>query len=201
MAKRRTSKKKIRKQVISAVIVVILAILAYFLEPWQYITGEEKPDVGSRTEITSTDLQIHYIDVGQADSILVRVPVDGGMKNMLIDAGTAENYPASNIIDYLSELGISSLDYFVITHPHLDHIGAADEVIHTFDVKTVIIPADNVKDLEEIDQTVRGALQFVPAEHVDTVLAQALVHNPENVETDIPAIHTPVKSTRTGLAQ
>ena len=140
MAKRRTSKKKIRKQVISAVIVVILAILAYFLEPRQYITGEEKPDVGSRTEITSTDLQIHYIDVGQADSILVRVPVDGGMKNMLIDAGTAENYPASNIIDYLSDLGISSLDYFVITHPHLDHIGAADEVIHTFDVKTVIIP-------------------------------------------------------------
>ena len=68
-------------------------------------------------------------------------------------------------------------------------------------IKTVIIPADNVKDLEEIDQTVRGALQFVPAEHVDTVLAQALVHNPENVETDIPAIHTPVKSTRTGLAQ
>ena len=140
MAKRRTSKKKIRKQVISAVIVVILAILAYFLEPWQYITGEEKSDVGSRTEITSTDLQIHYIDVGQADSILVRVPVDGGMKNMLIDAGTAENYPASNIIDYLSDLGISSLDYFVITHPHLDHIGAADEVIHTFDVKTVSMP-------------------------------------------------------------
>ena len=41
-------------------------------------------------------------------------------------------------------------------------------------IKTVILPADNVKDLEEIDQTVRSALHFVPVEQVDTVLAEAL---------------------------
>ena len=41
-------------------------------------------------------------------------------------------------------------------------------------IKTVIIPADNGKDLEEIDQTVRAALTFVPAEQVDEVLAAAL---------------------------
>ncbi len=140
MAKRRTNEKKLKKQILSAVAAVIVLILAYFLEPWQYITGEDKPDVGSRSELTTEDLQIHYIDVGQADSILVRVPVSGGMKNMLIDAGTAENYPASNITEYLSALGITSLDYFVITHPHLDHIGAADEVINMFDVGTVIMP-------------------------------------------------------------
>ena len=68
-------------------------------------------------------------------------------------------------------------------------------------IKTVIIPADNVKDLEEIDQTVRAALQFVPAEHVDTVLAQALVHTQENVETELPAVHAAVKGTRAGLTQ
>ncbi len=39
---------------------------------------------------------------------------------------------------------------------------------------TVIIPADNVKDLEEIDQTVRGLLNFVPVRQVDEVLVQAL---------------------------
>ncbi len=140
MAKRRSKEKKIKKQILSAVVFVILAILFYFLEPWQYIENTDKPDVGSRTELTSTDLQVHYIDVGQADSILVRVPVEGGMKNMLIDAGTAENYPASNVTDYLSALGIQKLDYFVITHPHLDHIGAADEVINAFEIMTVILP-------------------------------------------------------------
>ena len=41
-------------------------------------------------------------------------------------------------------------------------------------IRTVLIPDDNQKDLEEIDQTVRAALHFVPVEHVDTVLAQAL---------------------------
>ena len=41
-------------------------------------------------------------------------------------------------------------------------------------VTTIIIPEDNVKDLEEIDQTVREALTFVPVKQVDEVLAQAL---------------------------
>ncbi len=68
-------------------------------------------------------------------------------------------------------------------------------------IKTVIIPAENIKDLEEIDQTVRAALQFVPADHVDTVLAHALVREQERVEAEVPSIHTPVKSTRAGLIQ
>ena len=41
-------------------------------------------------------------------------------------------------------------------------------------VKTVIIPKDNVRDLEEIDQTVRAALHFVPVTTVDEVLTTAL---------------------------
>lgn len=41
-------------------------------------------------------------------------------------------------------------------------------------IGTVIIPSDNVKDLEEIDQGVRGLLNFVPVRQVDEVLVQAL---------------------------
>ena len=41
-------------------------------------------------------------------------------------------------------------------------------------IKTVIIPADNERDLQEIDQTVRARLRFVTARHVDTVLETAL---------------------------
>ena len=41
-------------------------------------------------------------------------------------------------------------------------------------ITTVIIPADNEKDLQDIDQTVRAALKFVPVHQVDEVLAQAL---------------------------
>ena len=41
-------------------------------------------------------------------------------------------------------------------------------------IRTVILPADNLKDLEEIDQTVRSALNFLPMEEIDGVLAAAL---------------------------
>ena len=46
-------------------------------------------------------------------------------------------------------------------------------------IKTVIIPADNAKDLEEIDQTVRKALQFILVERADQVLTNALSRHVE----------------------
>ena len=51
-------------------------------------------------------------------------------------------------------------------------------------VKTVIIPADNESDLENIDQTVRGKLRFVTAENVDSILDLVLVR-PAKKETPI----------------
>ena len=50
-------------------------------------------------------------------------------------------------------------------------------------IKTVIIPKENEKDLQEIDQTVRAGLKFVAAETIDTVLAEALVY-PERVSRE-----------------
>ena len=46
-------------------------------------------------------------------------------------------------------------------------------------ISTVIIPYDNLRDLDEIDQTVRKSLNFVAAQHVDTVLETALVRVPQ----------------------
>ena len=56
-------------------------------------------------------------------------------------------------------------------------------------ISTVIIPEDNRRDLEEIDQTVRKQLNFITATTVDTVLDAALKRSGEIVPTmmDIPA--------------
>ncbi len=62
-------------------------------------------------------------------------------------------------------------------------------------ITTVIIPKDNEKDLQQIDPTVRKALNFISAQTVDTVLEAAL--NPGNVEmipTILNAIPEDVKS-------
>ena len=62
-------------------------------------------------------MKVHYIDVGQGDSILVQV----NNKNLLIDAGPRES--KDKLINYLDKIDIKKLDYVIATHPHEDHIG------------------------------------------------------------------------------
>ena len=51
-------------------------------------------------------------------------------------------------------------------------------------IGTVLIPKDNVRDLEEIDQTVRAALRFVPVETVDQVFAEVFCPVSESVREE-----------------
>ena len=53
-------------------------------------------------------------------------------------------------------------------------------------IHTVIIPAENEKDLEEIDPLVRKALNFITTDHVDKILDVALVRRPEPASADEP---------------
>ena len=46
---------------------------------------------------------------------------------------------------------------------------------HRAGIKKVIIPSDNERDLEEIPDSVRSELTFVPVKHLDEVLEHALV--------------------------
>lgn len=80
------------------------------------------------------DLNVYFIDVGQADSVLI----SNGDDNMLIDAGNNED--GSLLVSYLKELGIEKLDYAVGTHPHEDHIGGMDDIINNFEIETYMMP-------------------------------------------------------------
>lgn len=77
---------------------------------------------------------VHYIDVGQGDSILIQV----NNKNMLIDAGPKSD--KKELLNYLSKLNIDELDYVIATHPHEDHIGNMSEVIDNYNVLTFYAP-------------------------------------------------------------
>ena len=66
-------------------------------------------------------------------------------------------------------------------------------------IHTVLIPKDNVRDLEEIDQTVRAALRFVPVGTVDEVFAAALC--PETVQEEVAgcvAAFAPISREKSG---
>ena len=84
--------------------------------------------------VAQEDLLIDFIDVGQADSILIR----NQDKTMLIDAGT--NEAGETVVAYLQNLGITKIDYLIGTHPHEDHIGGLDDVINHFNIGQIYMP-------------------------------------------------------------
>ncbi|WP_420492547.1 ComEC/Rec2 family competence protein [Candidatus Clostridium radicumherbarum] len=79
-------------------------------------------------------LIVHYIDVGQADSILVQV----NGKNLLIDAGSIDS--KDKLVSYLKKQGVHKLDYVIATHPHEDHIGGMSTVIKKFTIGEFFAP-------------------------------------------------------------
>lgn len=84
--------------------------------------------------VTTGRLKVHYIDVGQGDSILI----EQGDMTMLIDAG--EKNKGTVVTRYLDSLNIDDIDYLIGTHPHSDHIGGMATVINSISVKNAIIP-------------------------------------------------------------
>lgn len=81
------------------------------------------------------DLKVHFIDVGQADSIFIELPTS---QTMLIDAGN--NDDGQLVCNYIKNAGYTKIDYIIGTHPHEDHIGGLDDVIRTYDIGSIYMP-------------------------------------------------------------
>ena len=86
------------------------------------------------TQVDPTKMIVHYIDVGQGDSILIQV----NNKNLLIDAGPKSD--KKKLFNYLSSLNLDKLDYVIATHPHEDHIGNMSDVIDDYNVLAFYAP-------------------------------------------------------------
>jgi beta-lactamase superfamily II metal-dependent hydrolase len=76
-----------------------------------------------------SDLKVHFIDVGQGDSILV----DLNDIEVLIDGGDR----SPGVVEYLKKYVNGPLEVMIATHPHADHIGGLIDVLAAFEVKEV----------------------------------------------------------------
>lgn len=81
------------------------------------------------------NLVVHFLDVGQGDSIFIEMP---DSKTMLIDAGV--NMLGKSIMSYINSQGYSKIDYLVATHPHADHIGSMAYIVRNMDIGEIYMP-------------------------------------------------------------
>lgn len=76
---------------------------------------------------------VHFIDVGQADSILI----ESKGQVLLMDAGNVDD--SETVIEYIKKRGIKKIDYVIGSHPHEDHIGGLSKVIEEFDIGKIFL--------------------------------------------------------------
>lgn len=134
----RSKKKKIKRKISFGFFIVILInifVLA-ILDKTEMFTYQDLMIKLRLMDYSSidADVSVHFIDVGQGDSILIK----SKDKNVLIDAG--ERNKGEEVALYLKENKVEKLDYIIATHPHSDHIGGLPYIIENFQVSEVIVP-------------------------------------------------------------
>ena len=131
--------------IVIALIIAIAAVIIYFAAPdlFDEILGRvKKEDGGTPPTVLAPgdgELQVHFMDVGQGDSILILFP-DG--KDMLIDCGNkSTGYDFDVTADYLENyLPDGKLDYLMLTHSDEDHVEYMSDILELYEVSNIFMP-------------------------------------------------------------
>jgi competence protein ComEC len=110
------------------ILLVTLVIGVYYI----YVSQNSYSIKNVSNEITG--IKVRFIDVGQADSILIET----SNQKMLIDAGNIED--GKKLVNYFKDLGINEFNYVIGTHAHEDHIGGMSDIINNFKVDRFLMP-------------------------------------------------------------
>ncbi|MGN0960978.1 MAG: ComEC/Rec2 family competence protein [Christensenellales bacterium] len=154
MAKRLTKKqqKQVNKFVLAnwkfllvlLMIIVVLFCVAYYMG-WLDILFKDKneePPVlftagGNVTEVEKLKaLEVNFLKVGQADSIVIELPDN---MTMMIDTGD-DTSDRTIISEFFQTNNITTIDYLLITHSDKDHVGNADWILENYVVRYIFRP-------------------------------------------------------------
>lgn len=99
-------------------------------------------------------LAVDFLSVGQGDCIFISFP-DG--KTMLIDCAQKDEKVADKIVNHIKHRG-NKIDYFLLTHSDLDHIGNAEYILDNIKVENALIPYIKNLDLFPIYKEIYNIL-------------------------------------------
>lgn len=168
MAKKKSNKKLINS-IFSIIILLVIALFSQNDDIRNYINDTNNSEsnlistiqetksgktivIGSGNVYNENNLHVYYIDVGQADSILIV----NNNESMLIDSGNNED--GEMVLNFIKSKGITKLNYVIGTHPHEDHIGGLDDVINNIDVDRIYLPQiqTNTKTYEDVLEAINN---------------------------------------------
>lgn len=136
MTKHKKIKKNIKRNFFEILIILLAFLIINNQDKIKNLFNQNNNQNQNDYINTNNDLlKVHYLDVGQGDSIFIELPNN---ETMLIDA--AESYQSENIINYLKNLNYQKIDYVIGTHPHTDHIGGLKDIINTFEIGKIYMP-------------------------------------------------------------
>ncbi len=133
-------------------------------------------------KVELSDLIVHFIDVGQGDSIFIELP---NGEAMLIDAG--ESSEGDKVATYVFSQGYNTIDYVVASHPHSDHIGGLADVINTFNIRNFYLNAVET-DSDAYDNMMRSVNNS--GVYAYNVTAGDVILNIENLLIEVVAPKT-----------
>ena len=136
MTKHKKIKKNIKRNFFEILIILLAFLIINNQDKIKNLFNQNNNQNQNDYINTNNDLlKVHYLDVGQGDSIFIELPNN---ETILIDA--AESYQSEKIINYLKNLNYQKIDYVIGTHPHTDHIGGLKDIINTFEIGKIYMP-------------------------------------------------------------
>lgn len=145
----------------------------------QYQQQNKKEETSQLPLEQSKEMKVHFLDVGQGDSILIQSP---NGKNLLVDGSTRS--AGKDVIAYLRTHRVEKLDYVVATHPDADHIGGLLSVLNSISIKNFI---DSGK--VHTSQTYEKMLQLILDKNIPFIVPEVGETIPLDDELDITVLN------------
>ncbi len=122
--------------------------------------------------------RVTFIDVGQGDSILIELPRNEGV--ILVDS-------YNDNLNFLKSIGVKRIDYLILTHSDLDHIGSVKEVVESINVKNVVYSV--YEDAEIFDDLICPTIRVKSGDKIEVssfslqILGPIQKHNSKNANS------------------
>ena len=156
---------------------------------------EDEDQNGLPDETVSGELEIHHLDVGQADATLVVWPSG---ETMVIDTGDWRQ-DGSEVIEYLEAHDIDRIDHLVATHGHADHIGGHAALIEHYETEHDGIGAAYDSGVAHTSQTYDNYLDAIETYDIDLFVVEEGQTLPVSNHTTVSVLNPPAGDSGTDL--